>query len=124
MRHILARPLMKRRARSVKSAKSAQDRRRREQMRAAGPVESFTVTEIGDRDNWVCGICQDTGRLVDLSPDAPRAVSPSNDHIIAVSAGGTHTRANVGITHLWCNVERNNGKPLPPSTCELSCRAS
>jgi hypothetical protein len=44
----------------------------------------------------------------------PRALNPSIDHIIAGSAGGTHTRNNVRITHLWCNTERNNYKPAPP----------
>jgi hypothetical protein len=72
------------------------------------------VTEVGERDRWVCGLCQDTGRLVDPSPDATRALSPSIDHIVTVSDGGTHTRDNVRITHLWCNTERNNGKPPSP----------
>ncbi|MGI8448787.1 MAG: HNH endonuclease [Streptosporangiaceae bacterium] len=83
-------------------------------MRASGPVESFTAGEIGERDGWVCGICQDASRPVDPRPTAPRALSPSVDHIIAVSAGGTHTRANVRITHLWCNTERNTYEPPPP----------
>jgi len=96
------------------SARQAQDQRRRDRMRAAGPVESFTVAEIGERDSWICGICQDPGRLVDLSPGAPRALSPSIDHVVAVSDGGPHVRANVRITHLWCNVERNNSRQRSP----------
>ena len=98
----------------ARAAKRGQDRRRINLMRASGPVESFTAAEIGERDGWVCGICQDVGRLVDPRPTAPRALSPSIDHIIAVSAGGTHTRTNVRITHLWCNTERNSGEPSPP----------
>jgi hypothetical protein len=97
-----------------RSARPALDRRRRDRMQAAGPVESFTVAEIGDRDGWVCGICQDMARLVDASPGAARALSPSIDHVIAVSDGGPHARANVRIAHLWCNVERNNSKLLTP----------
>jgi hypothetical protein len=31
-------------------------------MRANGPVESFTAAEVGKRDGWVCGICQDVTR--------------------------------------------------------------
>jgi hypothetical protein len=83
-------------------------------MRKAGPVEAFTAEEIGHRDSWVCGICQDGMRLVDPSPGAPRALSPSIDHIVAVSAGGPHARANVRITHLWCNVERGGGRTPSP----------
>lgn len=93
-----------------RAAKREQDRKRRDQMRAAGPVESFTTSEIGNRDGWVCGICQDTSRLVDPGPHAPRALSSSLDHIIPVSGGGQHARANVRIAHLWCNVERNSGE--------------
>jgi hypothetical protein len=84
-------------------------------MRTNGPIESFTAAEIGERDGWICGICQDTNRLVVPRPGAPRALSPSIDHIVPVVSGGTHTRANVRITHLWCNVERNSGKPPPPA---------
>jgi hypothetical protein len=93
------------------AAKRQQDQRRREQMRAAGPRESFTIAEIGERDHWICGLCQDAERLVDASRDAPRALSPSIDHIVAISRGGADTRVNVRITHLWCNTERNSGEP-------------
>ncbi len=83
-------------------------------MRNAGSVEAFTAAEIGDRDGWVCGICQDGTRLVDPSSGAPRALSPSIDHIVVVSAGGQHAPANVRITHLWCNVERGGGRARSP----------
>jgi 5-methylcytosine-specific restriction endonuclease McrA len=88
------------------------DHRRRIQMKANGPAEAFKRAEIGDRDRWVCGICQDQERLVDPRTGAPRALSPSIDHVIPLSAGGAHTRANVCIAHLWCNVEKNAG-PAP-----------
>jgi hypothetical protein len=83
-------------------------------MRTAGPPEAFTTAEIGHHDGWVCGICQDPGRLVDPSPGAPRALSPSVDHVVAVSRGGPHTRDNARIAHLWCNVERGSGKTRSP----------
>ena len=97
-----------------RAAKRQQDSRRRDQMRASGPVESFTAAEIGQRDGWLCGIGQDSTRLVDPRPGAPRALSPSLDHIVPVSSGGPHTRDNARITHLWCNVERNIGEPPSP----------
>ena len=99
-----------------RTAKREQDQRRRDQLRSAGLLESFTPAEIGDRDGWLCGICKDPSRLVDPSPDAPRALSPSIDHILPVSAGGQHNRANVRITHLWCNVERNSSKTPSPDS--------
>jgi HNH endonuclease len=52
----------------------------------------------------------------------PRALSPSIDHIVAVSRGGAHTRHNVRITHLWCNTERNNGTPRSPELMRAQLR--
>jgi 5-methylcytosine-specific restriction endonuclease McrA len=88
------------------------DHRRRIQMKANGPAEAFKRAEIGDRDRWVCGICQDQERPVDPRAGAPRALSPSIDHVIPLAAGGAHTSANVRIAHLWCNLEKNAG-PAP-----------
>jgi hypothetical protein len=87
-----------------REARGEWDRRRRERMRANGPRESFTVKEIGERDLWRCGICLDPVDPKSRRPD-PRA--PSVDHIKALWAGGTHTRDNVRITHLFCNMDRN-----------------
>jgi hypothetical protein len=81
-------------------------------MKANGPAETFKRAEIGDRDRWVCGICQDQERPVDPRAGAPRALSPSIDHVIPLTAGGAHTRANVRIAHLCCNLEKNAG-PAP-----------
>jgi hypothetical protein len=99
---------------AARVAKRRSDSRRREKMQAFGPVEALTAAQIGDRDSWICGICQDSIRLVDPGPGTPRALTPSIDHIVPVSGGGPHVRANVRITHLWCNVERGNGKPVSP----------
>ena len=50
-------------------ATRAQDECRRVQMRANGPIERFSMHEIGDRDNWLCGICQDAAHPVSLTPE-------------------------------------------------------
>ncbi|WP_143832038.1 HNH endonuclease [Nocardiopsis sp. CNR-923] len=86
-----------------------QDWIRRERIRANGPFEKFTTREIGDRDGWICGLCDDP---VDPSCKARDPRSPSIDHIRAVSLGGAQTRDNVRITHLGCNHERNNSTEL------------
>jgi hypothetical protein len=52
--------------------------------------------------------------LVDRGPGAPRALSPSIDHIVPLSRGGQHVKANVRIAHLWCNVEKNNSDDPSP----------
>jgi 5-methylcytosine-specific restriction endonuclease McrA len=87
--------------------------RRSRQMQANGPVESSTRAEIGRRDDWICGICGDRSRPVDPSASAPRALAPSLDHIRPLSAGGSHTRDNVQIAHLWCNIARGSRAPAP-----------
>ncbi|MFE7764777.1 HNH endonuclease [Streptomyces sp. NPDC057438] len=90
-------------------AKRAQDRRRRERMRANGRVERYDVAEIGARDGWVCGLCGDP---VDQARRRPDPRSPSIDHIRTVAAGGTDSRDNVRLTHWGCNHERNVHTPL------------
>lgn len=90
-------------------AKRAQDQRRRERMRSNGSVERYSVEEIGERDGWVCGLCQDPVDHVCRYPD-PR--SPSIDHVRTIAAGGTDTKENVRLTHWGCNHERNASTPL------------
>lgn len=68
--------------------------------------EPFADAEIFDRDGWVCGIC---GRRVKPSRHHRDQDGPSIDHIIPLSAGGTHSRTNVRLTHLRCNVRRSAG---------------
>ena len=99
-------------------ANRAQATRRQAQIQVNGPAESFTQAEIGERDGWICGICQDGRRLVDPTRKPPDPLSASIDHIVPTSIGGTHTRANVRITHLWCNVSRN-ANTREPTQIEL-----
>lgn len=67
--------------------------------------EPFTVMEIGARDAWRCGIC-----LADVDPALryPDPRASSLDHVIPLSEGGNHTRANVQISHLGCNWRKGN----------------
>ncbi|WP_328920337.1 HNH endonuclease [Streptomyces sp. NBC_00208] len=90
-------------------AKRAQDQRRRERMRSDGSVERYTAEEIGARDDWVCGLCQDP---VDQAYQHPDPRSPSIDHVRCIAAGGSDTRDNVRLTHWGCNHERNASTPL------------
>lgn len=65
--------------------------------------ESFGVTEIYERDGWTCGICGDP---VDADCKWPERMCPSLDHIVPLSAGGSHTRDNVRCAHWLCNTLR------------------
>ena len=95
-------------------------RKRRPSSRAAAPShagqrarQSFSRAEIGRRDGWLCGICRDGARPIDPGPAGPRALSASLDHVVPLSAGGTHTRDNVRIANLWCNVAWNTEQAPP-----------
>lgn len=61
--------------------------------------------DVGERDGWRCGICR---RKVNRALAWPHPRSASLDHIVPLSLGGQHIRANVRIAHLTCNVRRSN----------------
>lgn len=67
--------------------------------------ESFTLREIAERDGWRCHLC---GGKVPDRQYAARDKDPTLDHLVPVSAGGEHTRANVALAHNRCNWERSN----------------
>lgn len=68
------------------------------------PVDRDTV---GERDGWVCGICQ---RPVNRHLRYPDPMSPSLDHTVPLGPkhGGAHTWDNVRIAHNDCNVRRKD----------------
>lgn len=76
---------------------------RRRARKASVASEVFTSQEIFDRDRWVCGICQ---QVVDPSIRWPDGRSASLDHVLPISRGGPHTRANVQLAHLSCNMQK------------------
>ena len=76
---------------------------RRRALLRGGIVEHFTDLEIFKRDNWLCGIC---GEPIDRSRRHPDPGSPSLDHIIPISKGGWHVRANTQAAHLTCNIRK------------------
>jgi RNA polymerase-binding transcription factor DksA len=56
-------------------------------------VADVSLTALGERDNWSCGIC---GAAVSRA-------SASLDHIVPLSRGGTHEPENCQLAHLHCN---------------------
>jgi hypothetical protein len=73
-------------------------------------VETFAPTEVFQRDNWLCGLC---GEPVDQTLKYPDPMSASLDHVIPISLGGEHSRANTRCSHLICNIRRGNRDSLP-----------
>lgn len=62
--------------------------------------ESIDHDTLGDRDGWICGLCQEP---VDRSLVWPHLKSRTIDHVIPFRLGGTHTWDNVQIAHYSCN---------------------
>lgn len=79
--------------------------KRRARKNSNGPVEDFTNLDIYERDKWHCGIC---GLKVDEDLAYPDPMSASLDHIVPLSKGGMHTRKNVQLAHLRCNVSKGD----------------
>lgn len=89
-------------------AQRARASRRRARMRGAKDVDKFTHLEVFERDGWVCGIC---GKRVGKSYAHPHPRSATLDHIVPLAGGGTHTLANVQLSHLACNSAKMHTGP-------------
>lgn len=86
--------------------------RRRALKKSATSGEPVRFSEVADRDGWTCGICSE---LVDRNLSYPDPLSPSLDHVIPLSRGGSHDPSNVQLSHLACNLSKGNrvkGRPL------------
>lgn len=67
--------------------------------------ETVIDTEIFERDRWRCGLC---GERVNKNLAAPHILCASIDHIVPLSRGGEHTKANAQCAHWICNSIKNN----------------
>jgi 5-methylcytosine-specific restriction endonuclease McrA len=92
---------------AVRVKRNAHMHRRRAQ-KYRSPVEWFSRTEIFVRDKWRCGICK---KFVDRDLKYPHPQSPSLDHVIPLSRGGHHIRANAQLAHLQCNFNKHDRMP-------------
>lgn len=57
------------------------------------------------RDNDVCWLCLEPVDVLD-TPNRPNTKSPSLDHVIARSSGGSDYPSNIKIAHLSCNKSK------------------
>lgn len=67
-------------------------------------VERFSKWDIFERDNWICGLCNEP---IDREATFPNPYSVSLDHIIPVVRGGDHIPENCQAAHLRCNSSKN-----------------
>lgn len=83
----------------------ATNRRKNAKRRGARLVERFTVTQVGDRDGWLCHLCN---KQVDRTLPGTDQRGPTIDHLIPIADGGADELANVALAHRACNVLRRN----------------
>lgn len=77
-------------------------RKRRAALRLV-KVEDVESIAVFDRDRWQCGICETAIPRVTVWP---HPLSPSLDHILAISLGGAHSYSNTQAAHLACNMSK------------------
>lgn len=71
---------------------------------AATTVEDFTEADVRMAHGDDCYLC---GDQINFKLKWPHPKSPSLDHVVPLSAGGTHTLDNVAMTCLSCNHSKN-----------------
>ena len=91
-------------AANLQSVRRDAKHRRRARERNAF-VAKVSRAKIYARDRWRCGICD---RLVAQNRVAPHPLSPTIDHIIPLSKGGSHEPSNVRLAHFICNSRRGD----------------
>src|SRR5690606_23273928 len=84
---------------------AAYDARRRALVAQARTDEVFAPVDVHTRDGWTCQLCL---KPIDQGIAWPDPMSPSVDHIIPLSKGGTHALSNVQSAHLGCNSSKSN----------------
>ena len=62
-------------------------------------VETFDRAEIFERDGWTCQLC----RVECTTPDPFDLRAATVDHVVALAAGGEHSRRNAQTLCLSCN---------------------
>lgn len=78
---------------------------RRAERAGALVIEAFDRREVFERDGWICYRCdRPTNR--DASPFD--TLSPTVDHVVPLSKGGTHSLANARTACLGCNSAKQD----------------
>lgn len=81
----------------------------RKMAKRAGVDKSDTLLSrayIAERDGFRCHLC---GGKVSMARKYPDPLSPSVDHVVPLSRGGTNDLANLKLAHLRCNLAKGDG---------------
>ena len=79
-------------------------KRHREQRKNGGVAK--LIGYIGPRDKWICGIC--CRPVVSRKYSHHDRMSPTVDHIVPVSEGGSNDPSNLRLAHMLCNSRRQH----------------
>lgn len=93
------------RARSRAWAKAHPEANREKAQRRRALIRGVTTGPV-DLDALWTGLCAICGAGLERGLRHPDPMSPSIDHIVALSRGGTHTQDNLQWTHRVCNLRK------------------
>jgi 5-methylcytosine-specific restriction endonuclease McrA len=79
---------------------------RRRAVEAGAYVEDVWRSRVYERDGYVCQLCH---KPVKMGQVVPHPKAPTLDHVLPLSAGGTHEYANVQLAHFLCNSRKSAG---------------
>ncbi len=82
-----------------------QKRARKNKIKITAIDGTITVDYLGNRDGWKCGLCR---KNLSKKYKNPHPLSITIDHIIPLSMGGQHTKANTQLAHNRCNYMKGN----------------
>jgi 5-methylcytosine-specific restriction endonuclease McrA len=68
-------------------------------------VEDVSLADLFKRDHGRCQLC---GHKLSMDTKRPDPRTPTRDHIIPLSKGGTHERTNMQLACDVCNVRKSN----------------
>ena len=89
--------------RELRREQRRESNRRRKAVMFGAHAEIIDMDLLWEKGQGVCDLCPE---LIDRFLSYPDPMSPSQDHIIPISRGGTHTMDNLRITHWICNIRR------------------
>jgi hypothetical protein len=90
-------------------ARKDENRRKNNKRRGLRPADSerpARLAYIAGRDGWRCHLC--LGK-VDRHLVCPDPLSPSIDHLVPISDGGSDDPENLRLAHFGCNSSRSAG---------------
>lgn len=82
------------------ACRSRETRARRRAWKLGVRWEPIGLSTLSRRDGGLCHICN---KPVLWTAKAPDPLSPSIDHVVPLSRGGSHTMGNTALAHFRCN---------------------